>query len=60
MGAWSYLLLQWEAAQKFRPASRRYYGAPAAGSAVRFQRRHQEVIDYVFDSSKDNFIRTKK
>ncbi len=60
MGAWSYLLLQWEAAQKFRPASRRYYGAPAAGSAVRFQRRHQEVIDYVFDSSKYNFIRTKK
>ncbi|MEK9851985.1 MAG: 2-oxoglutarate dehydrogenase E1 component [Flavobacteriaceae bacterium] len=60
MGAWSYLLLQWEAARKFRPASRRYYGAPAAGSAVRFQRRHQEVIDYVFDSSKDNFIRTKK
>lgn len=60
MGAWSYLLLQWEATQKFRPASRRYYGAPAAGSAVRFQRRHQEVIDYVFDSSKDNFIRTKK
>jgi 2-oxoglutarate dehydrogenase E1 component len=60
MGAWSYLLLQWEAAQKFRPASRRYYGAPAAGSAVRFQRRHQEVIDYIFDSSKDNFIRTKK
>ena len=60
MGAWSYLLLQWEAAQKFRPASRRYYGAPAAGSAVRFQRRQQEVIDYVFDSSKDNFIRTKK
>ena len=60
MGAWSYLLLHWEATQKFRPASRRYYGAPAAGSAVRFQRRHQEVIDYVFDSSKDNFIRTKK
>ena len=60
MGAWSYLLLHWDAARKFRPATRRYYGAPAAGSAVRYQRRHQEVIDYVFDSTKDNFIRTKK
>jgi 2-oxoglutarate dehydrogenase E1 component len=57
MGAWSYLLLQWEAATKFRPATRRYYGAPAAGSAMRFQRRHQQVIDYVFDPSQDNFIR---
>jgi 2-oxoglutarate dehydrogenase E1 component len=60
MGAWSYLLLQWEAAPKFRPASRRYYGAPAAGSAVRFQRRHQQVIDYVFDPTQDNFIRKVK
>lgn len=60
MGAWSYLLLQWEAATKFRPASRRYYGAPAAGSAKRFQRRHQQVIDYVFDPSQDNFIRKVK
>ena len=60
MGAWSYLLLQWETATKFRPASRRYYGAPAAGSAMRFQRRHQQVIDYVFDPSQDNFIRKVK
>lgn len=60
MGAWSYLLLQWKAATKFRPASRRYYGAPAAGSAMRFQRRHQQVIDYVFDPSQDNFIRKVK
>jgi 2-oxoglutarate dehydrogenase E1 component len=60
MGAWSYLLLQWEAATKFRPATRRYYGAPAAGSAMRFQRRHQQVIDYVFDPSQDNFIRKVK
>ena len=60
MGAWSYLLLQWDAARKFRPATRRYYGAPAAGSAVRFQRRHQQVLDYVFDSSQDNFIRNTK
>jgi 2-oxoglutarate dehydrogenase E1 component len=60
MGAWSYLLLQWEAARNFRPATRRYYGAPAAGSAVRFQRRHQQVMDYVFDPSQDNFIRKIK
>jgi 2-oxoglutarate dehydrogenase E1 component len=53
-------LLQWDAARKFRPATRRYYGAPAAGSAVRFQRRHQQVLDYVFDSSQDNFIRNTK
>ena len=60
MGAWSYLLLQWEDARKFRPATRRLYGAPAAGSAIRFQRRHQQVIDYVFDAKQDNFIRTLK
>jgi len=60
MGAWSFLLLQLPQAQKFRPATRRFYGAPAAGSAVRFQKRHQEVIDYVFDAEKDNFIRKTK
>jgi len=60
MGAWSFLLLQLPQAQKFRPATRRFYGAPAAGSAVRFQKRHQEVIDYIFDAEKDNFIRKTK
>ena len=55
MGAWSFLLLQMPKAQTFRPASRRYYGSPAAGSAVRFQRRHKQVIDYVFDPKQDNF-----
>ncbi|MEN1785948.1 MAG: 2-oxoglutarate dehydrogenase E1 component [Bacteroidota bacterium] len=57
MGAWSHLLLHLPEAKTFRVASRRYYGAPAAGSAVRSQRRHAEVIDYVFDPTKDNFIR---
>ena len=37
-----------------------FAGAPAAGSAMRFQRRHQQVIDYVFDPSQDNFIRKVK
>ena len=60
MGAWSFLLLQLPHAAKFRPATRRYYGAPAAGSAVRFQRRHQQVIEYVFDSLQDNFKQKPK
>ena len=59
MGAWGYLLLHLPEAQQMRPASRRYYGSPAAGSAVRFKNRHQQVIDYVFDPVLDNFIRKK-
>ena len=54
MGAWSHLLLHLPAAQQFRVASRRFYGTPAAGSATRFKRRHQQVLDYVFDLSKNN------
>jgi len=60
MGAWSFLLLHLPQAAHFRPATRRYYGAPAAGSAVRFQRRHQQVIDYVFDPKQDNFKKKPK
>jgi len=60
MGAWGYLLLQLPQASKMRPATRRYYGSPAAGSAARFRNRHRQVIDYVFDPSQDNFIRKKK
>jgi 2-oxoglutarate dehydrogenase E1 component len=59
MGAWGYLLLHLPEANQMRPATRRYYGAPAAGSAVRFKNRHQQVIDYVFDPTLDNFIRKK-
>ena len=54
MGAWSHLLLHLPVAQHFRVASRRFYGTPAAGSATRFKRRHQQVLDYVFDRSKNN------
>ena len=57
MGAWSHLLLHMPEAAHFRPATRRFYGAPAAGSAARSAKRHQEVIDYVFDETKNNFIR---
>ena len=60
MGAWSYLLLHLPKAQHFRPATRRIYAAPAAGSAVRSAKRHNQVIEYVFDASKDNFIRKIK
>jgi len=60
MGAWSFLLLHLPNSQLFRPATRRYYGAPAAGSAIRYKRRHQQVIDYVFDPTQDNFIRKPK
>jgi 2-oxoglutarate dehydrogenase E1 component len=57
MGAWGYLLLHLPEAQQMRPATRRYYGSPAAGSAVRFKNRHQQVIEYVFDATKDNFFK---
>ena len=60
MGAWSFLLLRLPNSQRFRPATRRYYGAPAAGSAIRYKRRHQQVINYVFDPTQDNFIRKPK
>ena len=59
MGVWSHLLLHLPEAMNFRPVTRRFYAAPAAGSATRFNKRHREVIDYVFDSSKDNFSKKK-
>ncbi len=60
MGALSHILMHYDTAKTFRFASRRPYGAPAAGSATRSKRRHQEVIDFVFDSAKDNQKRKKK
>jgi 2-oxoglutarate dehydrogenase E1 component len=54
MGAYSHMLMNLDEAKIFRVASRRPYGAPAAGSSVRSKKRHQEVIDYVFDKSKNN------
>ena len=54
MGAYTHILLNLNEAKDFRVASRRTYGTTAAGSAVRFKRRHQEVIDYVFDPEKNN------
>ncbi len=57
MGAWSHLMMHFKGAQKFRVASRRFYASPAAGSSVRSKMRHQQVIDYVFDKTKDNMTR---
>ncbi|WP_446050968.1 2-oxoglutarate dehydrogenase E1 component [Zobellia laminariae] len=54
MGAWSHMMMHFSDANKFRVASRRFYASPAAGSSVRSKNRHQQVIDYVFDKSKDN------
>ncbi|MCB0446889.1 MAG: 2-oxoglutarate dehydrogenase E1 component, partial [Gelidibacter sp.] len=54
MGAYSHMLMHLDEAKTFRAASLRPYGAPAAGSSTRSKRRHQEVIDYVFDKTKNN------
>ena len=54
MGAYGHLLLHLPQARDFRVASRRFYGTPAAGSSTRSKRRHKEIIEYVFDKTKDN------
>ena len=54
MGAYTHILLNLNEAKSFRVASRRTYGTTAAGSTARFKRRHQEVIEYVFDKDKNN------
>ncbi|MTE26896.1 2-oxoglutarate dehydrogenase E1 component [Winogradskyella ouciana] len=54
MGAYSHILMHIDGAKNWRVASRRPYGAPAAGSSLRSKIRHQQVIDYVFDKSKNN------
>ncbi len=59
MGAWSHLHMHFSEASKFRVASRRFYAAPAAGSGTRSKKRHQQIIDYVFDKTKDNMTRQK-
>ncbi|WP_055446971.1 2-oxoglutarate dehydrogenase E1 component [Lacinutrix mariniflava] len=54
MGAYAHMLMHFDEAKTFRAASRRSYGAPSAGSSVRSKKRHQEVIDFVFDKTKNN------
>ena len=48
MGALSYLLLHFEKASTFRIVSRPFSDSPASGSSVRFQKRHNKVIEKVF------------
>ncbi|MGJ8591778.1 MAG: 2-oxoglutarate dehydrogenase E1 component [Aquaticitalea sp.] len=54
MGAYSHLLMHLDEAKTFRVASLRPYGAPAAGSSIRSKRRHQEVMEFIFDKNKNN------
>ena len=56
MGAYGFLLMNLKEVKDFRVASRRNYGATAAGSSIRFAKRHKEVIDYVFNPEMDNQI----
>ena len=48
MGAWSYMLDRFPKL-RLEVASREYHAAPAAGSSTRFKKRHQKVLDIVFD-----------
>lgn len=48
MGAWSYMLERFPKI-KLEVASRAYHAVPAAGSSARFKKRHQRVIDTVFN-----------
>jgi 2-oxoglutarate dehydrogenase E1 component len=50
MGAWSYILQRFDV-KPLQVRSLDYYAVPAAGSSARFKRRHQRVIDSVFDDS---------
>ncbi len=54
MGAMAHILMHHDKAPTFRYATRRPYGAPSAGSSTRSKRRHKEVIDFVFDKTKNN------
>ena len=48
MGAWSYMLQRFELVD-LTVRSRNYYAVPAAGSTTRYKKRHQAVIDSVFN-----------
>jgi len=52
MGAWSHIAERFELAFNMRLSvcSRPFYAVPAAGSSARFKRRHQRVIDSVFNT----------
>ncbi|MGY5354667.1 2-oxoglutarate dehydrogenase E1 component [Wenyingzhuangia sp. IMCC45467] len=49
MGAWSYMLQRFKLVP-LTVASLKFYSVPAAGSSARFKKRHQAVLDNVFQS----------
>lgn len=51
MGAYSHVLMHFEAARNFRVCSRKMYAAPASGSSVRSKARQAKVIESVFDKN---------
>ncbi len=55
MGAWTHIQTYNPIAKNMRPATRRFYGSTASGSHMRYERRHNQVIEYVFDKTKNNF-----
>lgn len=54
MGAYSHLMMHYEASRNWRVCSRKMYAAPASGSSVRSMQRHKKVIDMVFDPTITN------
>ncbi|MCF6349755.1 MAG: 2-oxoglutarate dehydrogenase E1 component [Flavobacteriaceae bacterium] len=48
MGAWSHMLERFDMV-RLQVCSRPFYAVPAAGSSARFKRRHQRVINSVFE-----------
>lgn len=51
MGAYGHLLMRFSETKTFRICSQKYHSSPAAGSPARFKRRHQRVIENVFDKT---------
>jgi 2-oxoglutarate dehydrogenase E1 component len=51
MGAYAHLLVHLPEAKNFRICSQRFHSSPASGSPARFKRRHQRIIDAVFDKT---------
>ncbi|ANW95127.1 2-oxoglutarate dehydrogenase subunit E1 [Wenyingzhuangia fucanilytica] len=49
MGAWSYMLQRFKLVP-LSVASLRFFSVPAAGSSARFKKRHQEILNKVFQS----------
>lgn len=56
MGPWAYMNERFEYLDlvKLEVCSRPFYAVPAAGSSARFKRRHQRVIDCVFNKNDKN------